>query len=84
MGRCPTYVEHESGRWVRGDDREIPAKLRIEERELEAGLVYGGAGSAGDPPRGKNGEQHQQAADPARLPSPLGSCTLLRIERWID
>ena len=37
MGRCPTYVEHESGRWVRGNDPDLAVKLRIEERELEAG-----------------------------------------------
>lgn len=37
MGRCPTYLEHESGRWVRGDDPDLAVKLRIEERALEAG-----------------------------------------------
>ena len=53
---------------LRRPSPEVAAKLQIEERELErAGFVWGGAGSAGRPPRGKNGEQHQQAADPARL-----------------
>lgn len=70
---------------LRRPSPELAAKLQIEERELErAGFVWGGAGQRGALRGGRTESSTNRQLTRPDCASPRGSCTLLRVERWVD